>query len=670
MSSLIGQLVANRYLVESLVARGGMATVYLARDQRLERRVALKVIHPHLANDASFQAKFVLEAKTAAQLSHPNLVNVFDQGTDGDITYLVMEYVQGITLRDALKDYGPLPPVRALEMLAQILAGLAAAHKAGILHRDLKPENVLLADDGRVKLGDFGLARAITAHTSSSSLVGTVAYLSPELVTRGNADARSDVYAAGIMLFELLTGKQPFEGEQAVQIAYQHANSAVPAPSSLKSDIPASIDKLVSWSTAKLAQDRPADASELLTAVNRLIAALKAPKTERTAVLDFEPGQIKPMASGSNATEVISRGDATQLISRGDAPAAAIPSIPTEEVSPVSFAAASDVAATNATPRSGHSHTEVLSKFDLEGEPGAPEQTLGQRRVGLKLLTATLLVIVLASGAGWWFGSGPGALSAIPQLTNRSVVSAESQLSLFTDKIVLENQNNSTVAKGLVIGTDPIAGSYVAKGSQIKVLVSLGPKMVAVPNLKSLNVAEATAQLLAAGFKLGAVNSWFASAPIGQVYDYQGSDGTPVAEGSAISLSVSLGPIPVVSGIDQAIAVAAIQATGLKVSSIEQQYSDTVATGKAIGLVPTSQPLGAGGSVKLLVSKGPNIVIMPKVIGETILAAQTLLKSVGLVPVVNTDQLQANWGIAKVKRSNVAVGTKLHAGDSVTISTK
>ncbi len=668
MSSLIGQLVANRYLVESLVARGGMATVYLARDQRLERKVALKVIHPHLANDASFQAKFVLEAKTAAQLSHPNLVNVFDQGTDGEITYLVMEYVQGITLRDALKDYGPLPPVRALEMLAQILAGLAAAHKAGILHRDLKPENVLLADDGRVKLGDFGLARAITAHTSSSSLVGTVAYLSPELVTRGNADARSDVYAAGIMLFELLTGKQPFEGEQAVQIAYQHANSAVPAPSSLRGDIPISIDKLVSWATAKLAQDRPADASELLTATNRLIATLKAPKTERTTVLDFDTSQMSSTAAG--ATEVISRGDATELISRSDPGARVIPSIPTEEVSPVSFATPVDATPTTASQRSGNSHTEVISKLDLEGELEPSEQVFGQRRVGLKLLIATLLVILLASGAGWWFGSGPGALSAIPQLTNRSVISAESQLSLFTDKVILENQNNSSIAKGLVIGTDPIAGSYVGKGSQIKVFVSLGPKMVAAPNLKSLNVAEATAQLLAAGFKLGAVNSWFASAPIGQVYDYQGSDGTLVAEGSAISLSVSLGPIPVVSGIDQAIAVAAIQATGLKVSSIEQQYSDTVATGKAIGLVPTSQPLGTGGSVKLLVSKGPNIVIMPKVVGETILAAQTLLKSVGLVPVVNTDQLQANWGIAKVKRSNVAVGTKLRAGDSVTISTK
>ena len=265
MSNLIGQLIGNRYRVESQVASGGMATVYLATDQRLDRQVAIKVIHQHLANDPNFQEKFVLEAKTAAKLAHPNLVNVFDQGTDAGTTYLVMEYVPGITLRDALNEYGPLPAVRALEMMAQILSGLAAAHRAGILHRDLKPDNVLLADDGRVKLGDFGLARAISAHTSTGDLVGTIAYLSPELVTRGQADARSDVYAAGILLFELLTGKQPFEGEQAVQIAYQHANSTVPAPSGLASETPQAVDRLVAWATAKLPADRPADAGELLS---------------------------------------------------------------------------------------------------------------------------------------------------------------------------------------------------------------------------------------------------------------------------------------------------------------------------------------------------------------------------------------------------------------------
>jgi serine/threonine-protein kinase len=389
MSNLIGQLIGNRYRIESQVASGGMATVYLATDQRLDRQVAIKVIHQHLANDSNFQEKFVLEAKTAAKLSHPNLVNVFDQGSDLGTTYLVMEYVPGITLRDALNEYGPLPAVRALEMMAQILSGLAAAHRAGILHRDLKPDNVLLADDGRVKLGDFGLARAISAHTSTGDLVGTIAYLSPELVTRGLADARSDVYAAGILLYELLTGKQPFEGEQAVQIAYQHANSTVPAPSLVAQDTPAAIDRLVAWTTAKLPADRPADAGELLTKVNVLVADLKAGRADRTTVMDFAP-------IDSNATKVIN-------------PAALI-SNDFQATETIFDASATQVLA----PLSADEEPEVLEKF--------------QGRVGLRLTLVTLLVVLLFSGAGWWFGSGPGALAVVPTLTSRTVQSAESAL--------------------------------------------------------------------------------------------------------------------------------------------------------------------------------------------------------------------------------------------------
>jgi beta-lactam-binding protein with PASTA domain len=630
MSNLIGQLVGNRYLIERQVASGGMATVYLAMDQRLDRQVALKIIHPHLSNDLEFQAKFVLEAKTAAKLSHPNLVNVFDQGTDGQTTYLVMEYVPGITLRDALKQYGPLPALRALEMLAQILAGLAAAHSAGILHRDLKPDNVLLADDGRVKLGDFGLAREISAHTSTGDLVGTIAYLSPELVTRGQADARSDVYAAGILLYELLTGRQPFEGEQAVQIAYQHANSTVPAPSLLAPGTPEAIDKLVAWSTAKAAADRPDNAGELLKRVNLLIADIKAGKAEKTTVMDFD----------LNRTEALTGFDAQ----------------------------ATQVLDAAVTPALDASATQVIRP--LGDEPLETSIEFGQRKVGLKLLLASLILVLLGSGAGWWFGSGPGALGVIPNLTSRTVTSAESALAALNPNIQLINENSATVTKGLVIRTEPASGTYIAKGSTLKVFISLGPKLVAAPSLLGLNVAEATAKLLGSGFKLGAVNSWFDTHPIGQVYDYLGADGTPIPEGTAIDLSVSLGPIPVVSGIDQATAVTAIEATGLKISSIEQEFSDTVAQGKTIGLVPLTKPLGAGGSVKLLISKGPNVVIMPKVVGETVLAAKALLETAGLNVVVNTDQLQSKWGIAKVKRASESVGAKLKAGYSVTISTK
>ncbi|HEY9425221.1 MAG TPA: protein kinase, partial [Microterricola sp.] len=248
---MIGRLIDGRYQVRSRIARGGMATVYLATDLRLERRVAIKIMHGHLADDNTFKSRFVQEARSAARLAHPNVVNVFDQGQDSDMAYMVMEYLPGITLRDLLKDYGKLTPEQTIDIVTAVLGGLAAAHKAGIVHRDMKPENVLLADDGRIKLGDFGLARAASANTATGqALLGTIAYLSPELVTRGVADARSDIYAVGIMMYEMLTGEQPFVGEAPMQIAYQHANDSVPAPSLKVPGLPRELDELVLWATA------------------------------------------------------------------------------------------------------------------------------------------------------------------------------------------------------------------------------------------------------------------------------------------------------------------------------------------------------------------------------------------------------------------------------------
>src|SRR5690554_7343727 len=262
---MIGRLLDGRYQVRSRVARGGMATVYQATDLRLDRRVALKVMHGHLADDSQYKTRFIQEARSAARLAHPNVVNVFDQGQDGEIAYLVMEYLPGITLRDLLKDHPVLTNDQALDIMEAILSGLAAAHRNGIVHRDLKPENILLADDGRIKISDFGLARAAHANTATgNALLGTIAYLSPELVTRGVADTRSDIYAIGIMLYEMLAGEQPFKGEQAFQIAHQHANDTVPTPSSKNSRVPEELDELVLWATARDPDQRPRDARAML----------------------------------------------------------------------------------------------------------------------------------------------------------------------------------------------------------------------------------------------------------------------------------------------------------------------------------------------------------------------------------------------------------------------
>ncbi len=623
-----------------------MATVYLAVDLRLERKVALKIIHPHLANDISFRDKFIREARIAAKLSHPNLVNVFDQGEDGDMAFMAMEFVSGITLRDALKDFGALDWKRALDLFEPMLSGLAAAHRAGILHRDLKPENVLLADDGRIKLGDFGLARDIDNNTATGSLVGTVAYLSPELVMRGTADARSDVYAAGIMLFEMLAGRQPFEGEQAVQIAYQHANDNVPAPSKYNPNVPPLLDELVLWATARDAAHRPNDAVELLAVVQRAKAELKAGRKD-TAI-----GIPTVNSSNLNSTTVMPTvaKDATQIlnpdISRLDADDTRV---------------ISDLGNFN--------QTAVLDDLGYTDQQLNPLEEIGRKRRGFGILITTLLIVLLGAGSGWWFSSGPGGLNFIPNLTSRTADEAQVTLSNLKANIAIAEENSATVAKGLVIRTDPAAGSFFFGGT-ITVYVSSGPRLVNAPNLLGLNLAEATAEIVKAGFSLGEVTSAFNEAPLGKVFDYLGADGNQIPETSKINLSVSLGAIPVVAGLEQEAAVAAIQAVGLKINEITEDYSDTIAAGQVISLIPQSEPLGKNGTVDLVVSKGPNIVTVPNMIGQTVLAAKAALESLGLRVVVNTDQLTTRWGVVPVKRQSAAAGTQLRVGDSITISTR
>ena len=631
MADLVGRLIRGRYQIEKLVARGGMATVYLAEDNRLDRKVAIKVIHPHLANDKSFREKFVREAKIAARLSHPNLVNVFDQAEDGDVVFLAMEYVSGITLRDALDKFGALSASRALDVFEPMVAALAAAHAAGVLHRDLKPENVLLSDDGKVKLSDFGLARPISAQTQTGAVVGTVAYLSPELVSRGVADARSDIYAAGIMLFELLTGRQPFQGEQAVHVALQHANSEVPAPSSLNDTIPELLDELVLWATAKLPQNRPSDAIEFHRVLLQAKADLKNPKksdelTQRLRETTVLRGET---STGLEALNL----DQTQVL--GDAGAAT----------------SNETVALNLQP-------EVVEDNRV--------QIYHSHRT-VKLLVASALTLLLGLGAGWWFSAGPGGFEVMPNLANRTQVEAEGLISSLGATAVVVTESSKTISSGLVISSEPGSGS-IYWGGPVTIRVSSGPKLVTIASLEGKTLVEATAQILQSGFVLGKVTSWFNSSPIGTVYAHSGGGATKVAEGSAIDLEISLGSIPVVAGLDQETAVNLVQVAGLKVKTVITEFSDTVTKGQAIALVPLAEPIGKGGEVNLIVSKGSDVVTMPRVVGETIRASKTLLESLGLVVVVDTNQLSSNWGVAKVKKVSVAPGTQLRVGDSVKIS--
>jgi serine/threonine-protein kinase len=618
MSDLTGRLIADRYLIKAFVASGGMASVYRAEDTVLERVVALKIIHPHLATDKSFVEKFRREAKMAAALSHPNLVNVFDQGIDNQAIFLVMEYVPGINLRDALNDFGSLSPKRALEILEPLTAGLAAAHAAGILHRDLKPENVFLSDNGTVKLGDFGLAREISSHTQTGSLVGTAAYLSPELVLRGQADARSDVYSLGVMVFEMLTGKQPYDGDQAVQIAYQHANSNIPAPSSLNPEVPELLDEIVLWATARNPSDRPASATELLPVITRAKSDIK-----RGLTTTFEDFGIT-----RNVTEVfVAPAGATEVI--GD-------------IQPVE---------------------------SYERSDGFVKLSKANRRSGRLVLIMTLLTIFLSAGSGWWFSVGPGGASVVPELEGRSVEVAISTLEPIGLQVTQQQENSATVPAGRVTRTEPVAGTRVAKQSAVTIYVSMGPKQVVVPEPLGLDLEQAKQLLIDTGLTPGAVDSFFNSADAGRVFAFSSAAGVSLDEGSVVDLKVSLGPVPAVEGLTLQQATEKLEAVGLTVTS-QQAFSDQVPSGQVISLTASADPLPESGSVSVTVSKGPEFVTMPNVVGETVAAARNALQALGLTVVIDTDQLSSRYGIVKVSRQTPAASSRVRVGSEVTIFTR
>ncbi len=695
MSQIVGQTVGGRYRVESLIAQGGMASVFLATDLRLDRKIALKVIHPHLANNASFVAKFTREAKIAAGLTHPNLINVFDQGQDGPLVYLAMEYIAGITLRQALDDFGTFDSAQTLELIEGVLAGLAAAHKAGILHRDIKPDNVFLADDGRIKLGDFGLAREIENNTTTGNLIGTVAYLSPELVTRGLADARSDIYAIGIMMFEMLTGRQPFEGEQAVQVAYQHANDRVPAPSTLNADITPLLDEIVLWATTREAHYRPKNAEELHKVVVRAqkeLGRIELAKTARMprdldatsvlpddALLYGEAGfvadsdyEVEPAVAEAWADD-----DATAILGEGWGGDSFVAS----NAGVRSFA---NHDATQILPGSADDHFANFSDGQLDGTYDGnfdvePQEDFwsrarrNERRRGWFWVAITTAVIVAAAATGWYFSAGPGALNTITDVRGQSQTSAAGALAVFDAEPTIVKENSSDVAKGKVTRTDPAAGTLAMHGTAITIYVSTGPKLVAAPDLFGLDLVSATARIASTGFTLGKVDSWFNNSEATKVFDYRGFNGegnatTKIAEHSAIDLKVSLGPLPVVAGLSQDVATTLLTAAGLAEPTVTKEFSNSVAKGNVISLVPSGTLVGAGSAVQLVVSKGPETVLMPAVVGETIAAAQKLLTDAGLKPVVSTNQLQSNYGIAKVTSASKNQGATLHVGDTVIIS--
>ncbi|WP_417562826.1 Stk1 family PASTA domain-containing Ser/Thr kinase [Microbacterium sp.] len=592
---LIGRLVDGRYRVRARIARGGMATVYVATDLRLERRVALKVMHSHLSDDAIFQSRFVQEARAAARLADPHVVNVFDQGQEGEMAYLVMEYLPGITLRELLREQRRLTVQQTVTIMDAVLSGLSAAHRAGIVHRDVKPENVLLAEDGRIKIGDFGLARATTANTASGQLLmGTIAYLAPELVTRGTADARSDIYSLGIMLYEMLAGEQPYKGEQPMQIAFQHATDSVPRPSMKNPGVPEQLDELVLWSTEKDPAERPNDATEMLGRLREIEQQLGiAPQVQRTLAV-----------AGTVGTDRLDSDGVTKVL-------------------PV---------------------TGALATIPMEDDDNATRlrNTARHRRArGAWLLVLVVLAAVLTGGAGWWFGSGPGSLIAVPAVTGKTYAQAQKAIAAQNLTPARKDAYNLDVAEGHVISTTPAAGARVDKSSTVTVVVSQGPAPHDLPALAGMAEKDARAQFERAKVTVGDDVVFFTDAKSGTViaasFTPRGSDtpvdctkGCTVYEGGSAVLSVSKGPLPDVVGDSVTDATSTLNELGLKVKTTED-FSDTIAKGDVISVKPRAGggDWRPGDTVTLVVSKGPQLFDVPNVVGMTLRDAKAKLDSAG-----------------------------------------
>jgi serine/threonine-protein kinase len=636
---LVGQVLDGRYRVDARIAVGGMATVYRAVDTRLDRVLALKVMHPTLATDASFVERFIREAKSVARLAHPNVVQVFDQGADGAYVYLAMEYVAGCTLRDVLRERGALQPRAALDILEPVLAALGAAHRAGFVHRDMKPENVLIGDDGRVKVADFGLVRSVDTVTSTTGAVlGTVAYLAPEQIEQGTADARVDVYACGVVLYEMLTGDKPHDGDSPAIVLYKHLHEDVPPPSAAVPGLAYELDELVASATARTPGVRPHDAVALLAQVREARAALDE------AQLDALPPQARS-ADHDNAD------DRTSVIPRSLTVPRPLP-VNEDEEPP------------------GEDALNRTSRFEAEPPPPPGPRRTGRPRRGL-LAIVTAVLLVLGVGAGVWYINS-GQFTKVPAVLTQTQTRAEQRLEAAGLEVgAIKHQYSDTVERGTVITTDPEPGARIRKNDAVTLVVSDGPETVKVPYLKGSKLAKAKAQLKEDGLEPGLVTEAFSEdVAKGAVISSKPEAGTERRAGSAVSLVVSKGSpvdVPDVTGDDLDDARAELEEAGLKVKISAVEINSEYDKGQVAAQSPGAGKQAAeGDTVTLTLSKGPEMVEVPDVVGASVDDAKKLLEESGFE--VKEDRGLLGLFGDTVKSQSVEGGETAPKGSTITIT--
>ncbi len=634
MSDLTGNLIDGRYQLLRQMDAGGMATIYEAIDTRLDRRVAVKIMHAHLAQDEQFVERFIREAKAAAALSHPNIVAVQDQGWNQSgipAVFIVMELVDGHTLREYLNEQGKIAVADGIKFLLPVLSALGAAHRLGIVHRDVKPENILVSKEGRIKITDFGLAKGAmigsTMTAESSVILGSVSYLSPEQVSRGIADSRSDVYSAAITAFEIFTGTKPFEGEEPIQIAFMHVNSRVPRISSLIPDVPKALDDLIFAATSVDPDERPRDCQIFHSQLLAISQALNPGAPQMSLELDIP---IAPMRSKKKK----SRGKFAQLTER------------------ISLTLPGDAA-------SATKETTVQVR----------ERRKVSKRVRRNRWIAAGLAVLLGITT-WWVLIGPGASVKFPSVVGATTEQANSTLTALGLKTsILEERFDEDIAKGRVISTDPFAGDSIAPGGTVKLVVSKGAERYTIPSLLKLTPEAAVNLLAKSPLTVGEITEVFnGNIPKGFVISSNPAQGTKVKRDTVVDLVVSKGVetfnLASFVGTNGEQALNELTAAGFNVTTT-YAFDEKAMPGEVISQQPAAgTPLPKGAAVEIFVSKGSAFVYIPNVMRYTQERAVALLEDLGLKVVVKKVTKSAKLVIG----INPKVNAKVKRGSTVTLT--
>ena len=700
---MVGSVLDDRYEILAKLARGGMATVYRARDRRLQRTVAVKIMRTDLGEDDEFAAKFDREARSAALINHPAVVSIFDQGISRGQPYIVMEFIDGETLRRLIARDAPLEPVLALDYLEPIASALAAAHDAGIVHRDIKPENVMISTRGHVKVADFGLARQTESPqmTATGVLVGTASYLPPELVTHARPDSRSDIYSTGIVLFELLTGKKPHVGENNYQIAYAHVNIDVPAPSAKLRElgfpgfIPDYLDALVAACTARDPKARVADGRELMDKLRRVRTELESNPGQHNPAL---AAQLRPLpGDGDAATQQISPRPEPRPRPLKELPpipvrprSAETPDPVVEEVSPDAVTAIVQPQslrspASAPSPRSATSARSASSAGEPPratlpgpGRNGSPsshrtpifpqfsQDPIYRRRRGIMLFVLVLVVTAIVISVSWWWAEG--RFTTTPEVTNIPQEQALQALKANGLEYTTQEAFSEDVAVGSVISTDPAGNARTLRGTKVAVTVSKGPERYAMPEVVGQELSRARSAIESTNLAVGQVKEdWSESVEAGLVISASASAGDLLPPGAKIDLVVSKGRQPITikdyKGTDADQASRELKKQGFTVE-VSEEHSDTVAAGQVISQDPASGTGHRGDTVKLVKSLGPEMVTVPDVARKRTDEAQKELEGAGFkVEVQNNSIFPALLGFAS--GTNPSAGSTAPKGSTV-----